>query len=584
MQQENQLLMRLVVNTVQKFGFNSLLTNYKIHRNFASDSNPTTDGAQKLLRSISDDIVSSLELLSESEVKEMKKENGKRHKQAVDYESKPLSPKEIMKMHKRNKSGGRHRNRKRKTAISIAITCVIIFGFILFKMGLFPSLNDIAMTTPTLPPQISKIVNDTVGNTVTSIQKNILNNETSQPPSTSQPTIVKIPVPSVSNNQTTTQLTNPENPQTNNNAEQSQATSSTDNTYSHAELVAYALQLINSDRQNADLPPVELSDNQAAQVHAEDMLKVRTLSHYMTDGEKPYMVYTKYGGLGYVAQNAAFQGYPDISQCSNLDTICNAIDPKQAIQQAEYGMMNNDQASNWGHRDNILDKDHTNVSIGIAYDQYSFYMTQNFENNYIEYTKPISENNGIVSFSGSLSGGTVDNIEIAYDDLPTSSTYELHKNDGFYELGNYITNVQAPLPGNQYYQPSNNTFEVADKWNIQANSADISFDISPFVTKPGVYTIVVYLQNNGESIPVTSYSITKTSAMVPDGFKSPKVYYACTTTQLSQYNQLQQQYDTLKAQYDSRPKTATSDQEYQQDTQMYNQLNSLQNQLESFRC
>jgi uncharacterized protein YkwD len=54
-----------------------------------------------------------------------------------------------------------------------------------------------------------------------------------------------------------------------------------------------------------------VSGNNAAQVHAEDMLKTGYLSHWMTGGEKSYMVYTRYGsdggGMsgGAVSQNAA---------------------------------------------------------------------------------------------------------------------------------------------------------------------------------------------------------------------------------------------------------------------------------------
>jgi len=470
--------------------------------------------------------------------------------------------------------------------IGILVACAIV---ILVAYQNLPWItNNVNMISKETKKEIPIITNATVLQTQKLI--NITNHIA--------PSVIT-PVPKVEVQQVPQTLSqqSPENLQTTNNTVQSQTTTSTNNVYSHDELANYALQLINSDRQAAGLTPVKLSNNQAAQIHAEDMLKVRFLSHYMTDGEKPYMVYTKFSGLGYVAQNAAFQGYQDISQCSNPNTICDAIDPKDAIRQAEDGMMNNDQTSNWGHRDNILDKDHTTVSIGIAYDQYSFYMTQNFENNYLEYTRPISENNGIVSFSGSLSSGAIDNIEIAYDDLPTSSTYDLHKNDGFYKLGDYIANVQAPASGNEFYGPSDSTFEVADKWNVQANSVDIAFDLSPFVTKPGVYTIVVYVKNNGESIPVTSYSITKTSAMVQDGFKSPKVYYPCTTAQISQYNQLQQQkdaldqqIDSLKPQVQSIPSTVPQS-EYASDMAIinhYNELvnedNNLGNQISNFRC
>lgn len=350
------------------------------------------------------------------------------------------------------------------------------------------------------------------------------------------------------------------------------------------QLYVYALELINDDRVNYGLNPVSLSNNQAAQVHADDMLKMGTLSHYLSDGEKPYMVYTRFGGLGYVAQNAAFDGYSNIPQCNSPNVICTQINPKQSMNSSEYDMMYNDQASNWDHRDNILDKHHTNVSIGIAYDKYSFYMTQNFENNYINYTLPITENNGTVSFSGNLTSGSIQNIGVYYDPLPTPQTYQEHKNDGFYEMGSQLAIIQPPPQAGEYYAPSNETFEVADKWMQQGNYVSVSFDLSPLVTTPGVYTVIVFLEDSAGPFPVTSYSITQPSPMVQEGFESNKMYYACTSTQLTQYNQLQQQYDTLKTQYDGRPSVAISGQEYQQDTQMYNQLNSLQNQLENFRC
>ena len=62
------------------------------------------------------------------------------------------------------------------------------------------------------------------------------------------------------------------------------------------ELIQYALKKINEDREKAGLSPVLLSNNEAAQAHAEDVLKTGTISHWMTNGEKPYMTYTRYGG------------------------------------------------------------------------------------------------------------------------------------------------------------------------------------------------------------------------------------------------------------------------------------------------
>ncbi|WP_101477121.1 CAP domain-containing protein [Candidatus Nitrosotalea bavarica] len=352
-----------------------------------------------------------------------------------------------------------------------------------------------------------------------------------------------------------------------------------------AELRNYALQLINNDRTSHGLLPVALSNNQAAQAQAEDMLNMQTLSHYMSDGEKPYMVYTKYGGFGNVAQNAADSKYDNTSLCQSVLVICPALDPKTEIQNSESSMMNNDLiCCNNGHRDNILDKYHTAVSIGIAYTKYSFFMTQNFENNYLSFTKSPSENNGIVTFAGNLKTGSLLSIGIFYDPLPTKQTYEVHKNDGFYKLGNELgTIVQPPVTGS-YYQPSNETLEIANRMVQMGNYVDTSFDLSPFVTQGGVYTMVAFLQDGAEQFPITSYSITKTTPMVQDGFKSPKVNYACTQNQIGQYDTLQQQFNALEKQYNGMPKIAISQQEYQQDLQMYSQLDSLQKQMQNFKC
>jgi hypothetical protein len=80
-------------------------------------------------------------------------------------------------------------------------------------------------------------------------------------------------------------------------------------------LIQYALMKINEDRMKFGLPPVELSLNQAAQVHAADLLKSRDRhpSHWSPDGMKPYMVYSVYDGTGYVEQNVATAGYDNVT-------------------------------------------------------------------------------------------------------------------------------------------------------------------------------------------------------------------------------------------------------------------------------
>jgi len=282
--------------------------------------------------------------------------------------------------------------------------------------------------------------------------------------------------------------------------------------HSLAELKQYALDRINEDRKKSGLSPVELDDsNSAAQVHAEDVLKTKIISHWMTDGEKPYMVYSRYGGKGAVAQNVAMTGdYYYYKDCISGRYQCQRINPFEEIDSNENVMLYNDSACcDNGHRDNILDKYHTDVSIGIAYDDYTFVMVQNFENNYIIYDKPITIDNRTLTFSGKILKGS-SNIEadslslvhIYYDELPTNITYQGNIDRISYDPGTFVGGV---TPDTSYYEHGKTL--LASKWNF-ADSIDLSFDISPIVDKNGVYTVYVYLTDrNGDEFPVTSYSV-----------------------------------------------------------------------------
>jgi uncharacterized protein YkwD len=277
------------------------------------------------------------------------------------------------------------------------------------------------------------------------------------------------------------------------------------------ELIEYALQIINEDRKKFDLQSVTLSENQAAQIHAEDILKTRMISHWMTNGEKPYMTYTRLDGTGYVSQNVGFSGFADPEECTNYNVICEKIVPFDSIAQSEYGMMYDDASSDWGHRDNILQPYHTHVSLGIAYDDYTFAFVQNFEDNYLVSNNPISVAGNHVTINSELKSGSIQNIGIFYDSLPTSDLYFQHRNDGSYGLGDNIAVVVSPPPPNSFYnQPLGYKLIEANRWSVGNNSVLIDFDLSPVLTRPGVYTVGVWVDEGEESFMVTSYSIFHT--------------------------------------------------------------------------
>jgi hypothetical protein len=179
----------------------------------------------------------------------------------------------------------------------------------------------------------------------------------------------------------------------------------------------------------------------------------------------------------------------------------------------------------------MLDNYTTHASLGIAYDDYSFALVQNFENNYINFSNPIPLKNGDghVKISGTLLNDTrFHGVEIYYDDLPTNSFYEQHKDPNKYQPGNLVATVKAAtnvgfdtsignssLEKNSTDVPLSNAVmlnPVQESYSFSEGNQAISLeiDILPLIKekKLGVYTIVVVLEDRNHSIfPGGAHSI-----------------------------------------------------------------------------
>jgi uncharacterized protein YkwD len=280
-------------------------------------------------------------------------------------------------------------------------------------------------------------------------------------------------------------------------------------TMPHEEIVQHALDLINKDRTEFGLLPVELSSNEAAQAHAEDIFRTKQISHWNTKGEKPYMIYTEYGGKGSMQQNIAVAGFSaqEYEQCrTNILVDCEKIEALPTIDELQHEMMYNDkECCDDGHRNNILDPRHTHVSIGIVYDDYYLVLVQNFENNY---GLNVDAENSEIEISGALLDGKLDYIGIYYDEMPTREVYEQNKQLMSYSSGELIAMVVKPLPPGYYYKSleSYNLIE-ANRWAVQGNSVNVMFDLADAVDKDGVYTLFTVVKDEEEMFDVTSYSV-----------------------------------------------------------------------------
>jgi uncharacterized protein YkwD len=275
----------------------------------------------------------------------------------------------------------------------------------------------------------------------------------------------------------------------------------------------YVLSLINTDRNQNGLPNVTLSNITSGQQHAQNLLEYHYMGHWDIYGMKPYMRYTLLNGTGAVSENVAHQ-FGQI--CSILCT--GDIDTRSALQQMEHSMMYDDAACcENGHRDNILDPNHNQVSIGIATDGSNIYLVEDFIDNYINWNNgspEISVANDEMYLSGQIQNDySFSQISISFDPPVTNMSVAKLNSTFSYSYGNQIAGVAT---GGAYYTTM--TTLNADQYSVNNNKFDISFNLQNLIRQNGAgeYTILVWLDNeSGESLVGSTYTVFVNSNMQP---------------------------------------------------------------------
>ncbi len=237
----------------------------------------------------------------------------------------------------------------------------------------------------------------------------------------------------------------------------------------HLEAKEYMLALINAARIDAGVPPVELGDNIAAQMHAESALANCFSSHWGIDGLKPYMRYSLAGGYQSNGENGHGSDY--CIKSSDRYTAINSVN--QEIDNAVEGWMDSP-----GHRGNILDRRHKRVNIGLAWDRYNFLAYQHFEGDYVEYDElPSLDANGILSISGATKNGVRFRskrdlgVQIYFDPPPHELTRGQVSRTYCYDNGRQVAALREPLTGNSHW--------TTDKYSTNFNPCPDPHDVSP---------------------------------------------------------------------------------------------------------
>jgi uncharacterized protein YkwD len=262
-------------------------------------------------------------------------------------------------------------------------------------------------------------------------------------------------------------------------------------TNSNDELVNYALVLINNDRQSNGKENVTLSNINSAQIHADNMLQHNFFSHWDLNGYKPYMRYTLAGGQGSVSENCAWMYSSGF------------IDPKEALEDLQWNMMNDDADFDWGHRKNILDSFHNKVSIGVSYNETAVCLVQDFEGDYVSWDA-LTVSSNEVTMKGTMieQNSSIQQVAIYYDN-PVPLTVEQLMNPPFkggYALGTFVGMV---LPSG--WESAAGITITAQVWTQNGQNFEIRFDLSAAFDSygEGVYTLLLWTEDNY----LTTYSV-----------------------------------------------------------------------------
>ena len=185
------------------------------------------------------------------------------------------------------------------------------------------------------------------------------------------------------------------------------------------------LDAINDIRANRDLEPVALGNRGAAQAHAEDMQDGCFVSHWGTNGLKPYMRHSLAGGYR-AGEEIAFNTFECIGGAPAKGSLVEAA------------------VSNSQHMTVVLDPRNEMVDIGTAGNET---LVLYFERSSVEFSETPSIENGILSFD--MASEEFDNyvVSLHYDAPPVDLTSGQLSYTECYDDGRPIASIKPPNAG-----------------------------------------------------------------------------------------------------------------------------------------
>ena len=250
----------------------------------------------------------------------------------------------------------------------------------------------------------------------------------------------------------------------------------------------YMLGLINAERKKAGVPEVSLGDNNAAQIHAENMIRDCVSAHWGTDGLGPPMRYSLAGGYQSNSENVSGRDY-----CFT-DEDKNRYRRIQNIESYLDRIMNGYMGSP-GHKRNILDPWHRKVNLGLTWGTHQMWNVQHFEGDYANCSVPPAIEGTTLRVSCTTKEVFPSKYyvqQIYYDPPPHTLTQgQLARSYG-YRSGNRVALLRGPAREGYYW--------TTNEAEVTHYSGCTPYDIDPAAPPPSSVSEATDLYKRGKAL------------------------------------------------------------------------------------
>jgi uncharacterized protein YkwD len=262
------------------------------------------------------------------------------------------------------------------------------------------------------------------------------------------------------------------------------------------------LNLANAERTKAGTGRIEL-DQLACTVateHAKDMASGGFLSHWGSDGQKPYHRYAFAGGFNGVAEN--------VSGAENIAVGAKEI-AGYLVEMHET--MHDETPPNDGHRQTILGPHHTHAGFGFARNARSLRLVELYVAKYVEISpfQPPAKRKSSFALNGKLlnTTHTIQQVDVCYEPLPARPETVTALDPRSYGLPDDYVTLRPRLAGRPGYSDGSvSIYTDGSRGDIELAGGKFRVFIKLYKELPGIYTIVFWIRRTrGEkAFPATN--------------------------------------------------------------------------------